>query len=61
MLDIAYVYMDIYLPTEEAGRVKVGGLCGHRMRPPWQGLRSLGGQASSNLMGRRGPEALIPR
>jgi len=24
MLDIGYVYMDIYLPTEEAGRVKFG-------------------------------------
>ena len=24
MLDVAYVYMDIYLPTAEAGRVKVG-------------------------------------
>jgi HlyD family secretion protein len=24
MLDISYVYMDIYLPTEEAGRVKIG-------------------------------------
>jgi HlyD family secretion protein len=24
MLDTAYVYMDIYLPTEEAGRVRVG-------------------------------------
>ncbi len=24
MLDISYVYMDIYLPTPEAGRVKVG-------------------------------------
>jgi HlyD family secretion protein len=24
MLDISYVYMDIYLPTEQAGRVKVG-------------------------------------
>ena len=24
MLDISYVYMDIYLPTEEAGRVKFG-------------------------------------
>jgi HlyD family secretion protein len=24
MLDLSYVYMDIYLPTEEAGRVKVG-------------------------------------
>jgi HlyD family secretion protein len=25
MLDIAYVYMDIYLPTEAAGKVKLGG------------------------------------
>ena len=25
MLDIAYVYMDIYLPTEAAGKVKIGG------------------------------------
>lgn len=24
MLDISYVYMDIYLPTQEAGRVKIG-------------------------------------
>jgi len=24
MLDISYVYVDIYLPTEEAGRVKLG-------------------------------------
>ena len=24
MLDIAYVYMDIYLPTEQAGKVKIG-------------------------------------
>lgn len=24
MLDIAYVYMDIYLPTNEAGKVKIG-------------------------------------
>jgi len=24
MLDLSYVYMDIYLPTEEAGKVKVG-------------------------------------
>jgi HlyD family secretion protein len=24
MLDIGYVYMDIYLPTEEAGRVEFG-------------------------------------
>jgi HlyD family secretion protein len=24
MLDIAYVYMDIYLPTKEAGKVKIG-------------------------------------
>ena len=24
MLDISYVYMDIYLPTEEAGKVKIG-------------------------------------
>ena len=24
MLDIAYVYMDIYLPTDEAGKVKIG-------------------------------------
>ena len=24
MLDFSYVYMDVYLPTEEAGRVKVG-------------------------------------
>jgi len=24
MLDISYVYMDIYLPTEEAGRIKIG-------------------------------------
>jgi HlyD family secretion protein len=25
MLDISYVYMDVYLPTEEAGKVKIGG------------------------------------
>jgi HlyD family secretion protein len=25
MLDIMYVYMDIYLPTEAAGKVKIGG------------------------------------
>ena len=25
MLDIAYVYMDIYLPTEAAGKVRIGG------------------------------------
>jgi HlyD family secretion protein len=25
MLDIAYVYMDIYLPTDAAGKVKIGG------------------------------------
>jgi len=24
MLDASYVYMDIYLPTEEAGRVRIG-------------------------------------
>jgi len=24
MLDVSYVYMDVYLPTEEAGRVKIG-------------------------------------
>jgi HlyD family secretion protein len=24
MLDLSYVYMDIYLPTEQAGRVKIG-------------------------------------
>jgi len=24
MLDVSYVYMDIYLPTEEAGKIKVG-------------------------------------
>ena len=24
MLDISYVYMDVYLPTEEAGKVKIG-------------------------------------
>ena len=24
MLDVSYVYMDVYLPTEEAGKVKVG-------------------------------------
>jgi multidrug resistance efflux pump len=24
MLDISYVYMDIYLPTEQAGKVKFG-------------------------------------
>ena len=24
MLDIAYVYMDIYLPTADAGKVKIG-------------------------------------
>ena len=24
MLDIAYVYMDIYLPTDEAGKIKIG-------------------------------------
>ena len=24
MLDVSYVYMDIYLPTEEAGRVRIG-------------------------------------
>ena len=24
MLDISYVYMDIYLPTAEAGKVKIG-------------------------------------
>jgi len=24
MLDLSYVYMDVYLPTEEAGKVKVG-------------------------------------
>ena len=24
MLDISYVYMDIYLPTLEAGKIKVG-------------------------------------
>jgi HlyD family secretion protein len=24
MLDIEYVYMDIYLPTDEAGKVKIG-------------------------------------
>ena len=24
MLDIGYVYMDIYLPTDEAGKVKIG-------------------------------------
>jgi len=24
MLDISYVYMDIYLPTQEAGKVKIG-------------------------------------
>jgi len=24
MLDIAYVYMDVYLPTDEAGKVKIG-------------------------------------
>jgi HlyD family secretion protein len=24
MLDFSYVYMDVYLPTEEAGKVKVG-------------------------------------
>ena len=24
MLDLAYVYMDIYLPTAEAGRAKIG-------------------------------------
>jgi HlyD family secretion protein len=24
MLDIAYVYMDVYLPTDEAGRIKIG-------------------------------------
>ena len=24
MLDFSYVYMDIYLPTEQAGKVKVG-------------------------------------
>src|SRR5262249_38452927 len=24
MLDLSYVYMDIYLPTQEAGKVKVG-------------------------------------
>ncbi len=25
MLDVSYVYMDVYLPTEEAGKVKIGG------------------------------------
>jgi HlyD family secretion protein len=25
MLDISYVYMDVYLPTQEAGKVKIGG------------------------------------
>ena len=25
MLDISYVYIDVYLPTEEAGKVKIGG------------------------------------
>jgi HlyD family secretion protein len=24
MLDVSYVYMDVYLPTQEAGRVKIG-------------------------------------
>jgi HlyD family secretion protein len=24
MLDVSYVYMDVYLPTREAGRVKIG-------------------------------------
>jgi HlyD family secretion protein len=24
MLDISYVYMDVYLPTAEAGKVKIG-------------------------------------
>jgi HlyD family secretion protein len=24
MLDVAYVYMDVYLPTAEAGKVKIG-------------------------------------
>lgn len=24
MLDVSYVYMDIYLPTQEAGRIKIG-------------------------------------
>ena len=29
MLDIGYVYMDIYLPTPEAGKTKVGADCPH--------------------------------
>jgi HlyD family secretion protein len=27
MLDTSYVYMDIYLPTEQAGKVRLGGDC----------------------------------
>ena len=32
MLDIGYVYMDIYLPTMTAGQVKIGTRCPHRAR-----------------------------
>ena len=32
MLDILYVYMDIYLPTVDAGKVKIGPRRSHRAR-----------------------------
>ena len=33
MLDISYVYMDIYLPTAEAGKVKIGADAGSCSMP----------------------------